>query len=187
MTFVLYWLSDFNRPDSMPYRCRALSDYLDRPIDAAMFDKDVHGKPVLRSGECKFNISHSGDFYFLTIHPDASVGIDYEQVKPSCNISRLVKRVLSKKEQRVYLELPDSKRMQYFFDTWQQKEALGKAQGCGLQLGFSTINICDYAYPKSHDGWSVRAYSLSADVTIYLAAESQFISEKIEIKPLTHL
>lgn len=187
MSFVLYWLSDFKRADSISLRCQALGDYLGRDVFSDEFIAQKHGKPVLKSGECSFNACHSAGYYFLIAHSHADVGIDYEKPTKKRNISRLVQRVLSETEQKVYFDLNDTLQDHYFFDIWQQKEALGKAKGLGVQLGFGAINIVDYKYPNNVDGWSVAACTVTPEVSVYIAAKRKYISEEIEFRRLTNL
>ena len=79
------------------------------------------GKPYLENGPF-FNISHSGDYVILGIHPSRDVGVDVERI----NEQRLdsIKFVLNKEE-----AIDD---METLFRIWSNKESLVKCTSTGI-------------------------------------------------------
>lgn len=82
-----------------------------------------NGKPFLSGGPF-FNISHSGEYVVLAIHPTREVGIDIEQI----NEHRIdaIQYVLSEEEKKI-----DDPKM--LFQIWSNKESLIKCISSGLK------------------------------------------------------
>ena len=80
------------------------------------------GKPYLEGGP-KFNISHSGEYSILAIHPSRELGVDIEQI----NEDKLgaIRYTLSD-EERVETD-PET-----LFKMWSNKESLTKCTSRGL-------------------------------------------------------
>ena len=115
------------------------------------------GKPYLANGPY-FNISHSGEYAVLAVHPTRDVGVDIERIDD--RRIETVKFVLNEVESSI----TDTN---ILFQVWSNKESLVKCMAlrlmdirrvCGLPLdGIRTINDEDY-YTKS---MIYQGYSLS--------------------------
>lgn len=105
------------------------------------FDEKIafstYGKPFLPDHpDVHFNLSHSGN-YVVCAFADMTVGIDIEEIhaiKPS-----LVKYALNKQELSMFEALPESKRLDFFFENWTGKEAFLKHIAKGLSVRPSEI------------------------------------------------
>ncbi|MCR5583854.1 MAG: 4'-phosphopantetheinyl transferase superfamily protein [Lachnospiraceae bacterium] len=97
----------------------------------------TYGKPYLPDHpDVHFNVSHSGN-YVVCAFADKTVGIDIEEIhdiKPS-----LVKYALNKQEFTMYDNLPESERLNFFFENWTGKEAFLKHIAKGLSVRPSEI------------------------------------------------
>ena len=115
-----------------------------------------NGKPYLEDGPF-FNISHSGEYVVLAIHPTKEVGIDIEKIDESRVDA--IRFVLNKDEKKTN----DTTTL---FQIWSNKESLAKCISTGLKdmknisgfplEGNRTINEENY-YSKSmiYDNYSL--------------------------------
>ena len=81
------------------------------------------GKPYLKDGPF-FNVSHSGEYVVLAIHPSLDVGIDIERIASSKVEG--IKFVLSEDEQKI-------SDVNTLFRIWTNKESLTKCISSGLK------------------------------------------------------
>jgi 4'-phosphopantetheinyl transferase len=92
----------------------------------------TYGKPYLPDHpDVHFNVSHSGN-YVVGAFADKTVGIDIEEIheiKPS-----LVKYAFNKREAAIYDSLPESEKLNFFFENWTGKEAFLKHIAKGLSV-----------------------------------------------------
>lgn len=115
-----------------------------------------NGKPYLEDGPF-FNISHSGEYVVLAIHPTKEVGIDIEKI--DSNRVDAIRFVLNEEEKKTN----DTTTL---FQIWSNKESLAKCISTGLKdmkningfplEGNRTINEENY-YSKSmiYDNYSL--------------------------------
>ena len=115
-----------------------------------------NGKPYLENGPF-FNISHSGEYVVLVIHPTKEVGIDIEKIDE--NRVSTIRFVLNEDEKK-------TNDITNLFQIWSNKESLAKCTSTGLKdirdinglplEGKRTINGEDY-YSKAmvYDGCSL--------------------------------
>lgn len=94
------------------------------------FETDNYGKPYLKNcDKIKFNLSHSGDVAVCAVSTKA-VGVDIEK---SNRISeQIADRYFSAEEKK-----------QPFAYIWTRKEALAKASGIGITIGFDKFAVID--------------------------------------------
>lgn len=96
---------------------------------------NAHGRPELapkHSPKLHFSLSHSGDFLVIVICETCPIGVDVEVVRPVGNAAAIAKRVFSLGEQAHFIQLPETERERFFFQTWTKKEAVLKARGLSL-------------------------------------------------------
>ncbi len=90
------------------------------------------GRPHLENYPI-FNISHSNQIVICAISKDGKIGIDVEELK-KINFQGLSKRYFHYNEQQLIKNKKD------FFKIWTRKEAILKAQGCGLRVELKQLD-----------------------------------------------
>lgn len=118
-----------------------LSEYLDNAANELSFTAGPHGKPELKDQACQFNISHSGDYVLIGLSETHPIGVDVEQNKPISDYLKLAQRFFHPEEYKSISALPNDLGLQAFYRCWNRKEAVAKATGQGLQMGFHTFQV----------------------------------------------
>ncbi len=100
-------------------------------------EKDIsvgrYGKPYAENAPC-FNLSHGGDYAVLAVG-ECTVGVDIEpDNRENCRVAR---RVMTPEELRWMEELPSRR----FPLLWTMKEAMSKAVGRGIGIGFEKYSV----------------------------------------------
>ena len=94
-----------------------------------VFTQNEHGKPAIKCADIYFNLAHSSNVSVCAI-ADRPVGVDVES---KYRVSDAVKkRCFTQNEY-------DSA----FYHIWTRKEAVSKAEGSGISLGFDTFSVLD--------------------------------------------
>ena len=96
-----------------------LKKYL--PNEEMLFTES--GKPYLKKGP-HFNVSHSGEYVVLAIHPSLDVGIDIERI--ASHKIEGIQFVLNEEEKSI-------KDVDTLFRIWSNKESLTKCLASGLK------------------------------------------------------
>ena len=114
--------------------------------------KTSSGKPFIEGGP-QFNISHSGEYVVLAIHPSRPVGVDIERIDDKKLDA--IKYVLNDEEKGIN-EVHD------LFRIWSNKESLIKCTSIGLKdirkvKGLPLERVREGYYTKSmiYDGYSL--------------------------------
>lgn len=107
------------------------------------FEVNEFGKPALRNGsdapKLRFNLSHSGNVGLLAVTGVAEIGADVECVRP---IEQEVAHAHFSRRELADLErLQGAAWLTGFFNCWTRKEALLKAEGCGLNLPLDGFDV----------------------------------------------
>lgn len=112
-----------------------------------------------------FNITHSGNCVACAVAQGVKVGIDVEQVR-EIRLSDF-EQVLSYKEMRLVEQ--SSAKNQAFYQIWTQKEAIVKADGCGLVVDLNEIDTT--VPPVNLNGrlWHVKQVEVSANYVMSIA------------------
>ena len=97
-----------------------------------------YGKPFLKSGECFFSLSHSGEVVFCALS-DKEIGADVQ--KRSAENPPLIKRYYSEDEQAYVAQAAD--RDEAFTEIWTMKESCCKLDGRGLALPLDSFSVFD--------------------------------------------
>jgi 4'-phosphopantetheinyl transferase len=110
---------------------------------AIAFETNEFGKPALKNGRSaetlRFNLSHSGDVGLLAATRVAEIGADVEYVRP---IEQEVAHAHFSRRELAELEtLQGTEWLTGFFNCWTRKEALLKAEGCGLNLSLDGFDV----------------------------------------------
>ena len=106
--------------------------------DSLRFGYGPQGKPALPDGP-SFNLSHSGGFACLAIHPTAKLGVDIEAFRTV--EAGVAERFFSTTENEALAALPISDKEAGFFRCWTRKEALIKAIGGGLSIPLNAFDV----------------------------------------------
>ncbi|MGC1364043.1 MAG: 4'-phosphopantetheinyl transferase superfamily protein [Silvibacterium sp.] len=101
------------------------------------------GKPALKNpAGCellRFNLSHSQDIGLLAVTRVAAIGADVERIRP---IEREVAEAhFSKRELEDLASLDAERWLDGFFNCWTRKEAVLKAEGCGLNTPLDAFDV----------------------------------------------
>lgn len=100
-----------------------------------------NGKPAFENSHWKFNLSHSGDFTALVLHPTQEVGIDLETWKPKSRLKPIVERYFFPEEVSLLGTIEnDSEWESVALKMFTTKEALIKLKGGTLFRGLSEFN-----------------------------------------------
>lgn len=116
-----------------------------------------YNKPYLENENIYFNISHSKDLIAIVIS-DKECGIDIEYIDYEKDLSKIIKKVLSKKERFIYKFKINKHK--YFYKLWTIKEAYYKALGTGIKYNqlhenVSYNNIKSYIYKDNNKKYYV--------------------------------
>ena len=113
-----------------------LGRYLDVEPGRLRFGYGAHGKPYLTQefNHCglRFNLAHSNELAVYAFACEREIGIDVEYIHPLPDAEQIAVRFFSKREVAVFLALPESQKLEAFFNCWTRKEAYIKAIGDGL-------------------------------------------------------
>jgi 4'-phosphopantetheinyl transferase len=128
------------------YRCalrKILSYYHDLHPKQLIFRYSSHGKPYVPNNplSIQFNFSHSSGIAVLGITKYHPIGIDIELIKPLEDIKLISNQFLSELEHVSFLILPESERLESFYDIWTKKEAFIKAIGKGLSYQLNKFSV----------------------------------------------
>ena len=100
------------------------------------FEYGAHGKPALApslSKALEFNLSDSGGVAVLAVGTGHPVGVDIERLRPIPEAEALAARAFAAEEVEALKRAGASRQAYVFLRMWTHREAIAKAQGCGLQ------------------------------------------------------
>lgn len=118
--------------------------------------KGGHGKPQLKDQPHIFhNISHTQGLAACALG-DVPVGIDVELIRPFSE--KIIRKVMSDKEQEKFWKLKGEERTDYFFKIWTLKESYVKAAGWGI-----TIPLTDFSFDVETGGITCSVPGVQVD------------------------
>ncbi len=122
-----------------------LARYVGAGPSAVRLSHGPYGKPALdtATADLEFSLAHSGDAALLAVARGNPVGVDIEWVRHDIDAAALATRVCTPRERAVLGALPPHRRRDAFFTCWVHKEAIAKADGRGLSLSPSEIDVAD--------------------------------------------
>jgi 4'-phosphopantetheinyl transferase len=113
-----------------------LGRYLGVEPGRLCFHYGTHGKPYLSPRSVhlplQFNLSHSHELVLYALTLDRQIGVDVEYVRPIQDMEQIAARFFSPPEYAALCSLPESQKLEAFFNCWTRKEAYIKAIGDGL-------------------------------------------------------
>lgn len=121
-----------------------LGSYIDTTRDHVTFSLAAKGKPKLHDQHqtpLYFNLSHCADVALLAVTKVAEIGVDVENIKHIPDIDIVAKNFFSRQEQASLLRLDGVSKLARFYEIWTQKEAVIKANGAGLSIPLSEVDI----------------------------------------------
>jgi len=113
-----------------------------RPSDI-VFRYTQHKKPYITDSKknLHFNISHSESIAVCAVTLNYHIGVDVELLKPLDDIFCLAKNILSNAEYDYFIEIPQERRLTFFYKAWTRKESFLKAVGTGLLYPIQEIEL----------------------------------------------
>lgn len=117
--------------------CRGLlrlvvSQYVRQDPKQIQFSYNSYGKPyVLSHPAFMFNVTHSGNWFYIIVSQNDEVGIDCELINNK-NIDNLARQILNRKDYAQFKDLSQQVKPTRLIQAWTQKEAFIKAIGKGL-------------------------------------------------------
>jgi 4'-phosphopantetheinyl transferase len=122
-----------------------LGRYLQISPSKLDFAYSPQGKPALdlKSGGAglHFNLAHTEDLALFVVTRVGPVGVDVESIRPVKEMSDLVARFFSQRENELFQKLPTSTKPRAFFNLWIRKEALLKAAGEGIMCSLNLVEV----------------------------------------------
>jgi phosphopantetheinyl transferase len=128
--------------DSKTTTSDALKQHLSLLVgnDSGAFIRGPDGKPAFADSSYQFNLSHSGEFTAVALHPKRELGIDIESWKTKTRMSPIAHRYYSEAEKQSLLNLSNDDWETQALSIWTIKEAMIKLKGGTLFQGISKIN-----------------------------------------------
>lgn len=112
-----------------------LGDCLDRDPASLEFVYGPMSKPLLASefaGSMHFNLSHSDGVAVYALSADYELGVDVERIRPVPEAESILRTHFPAGTVERWQRLPLEQRMESFYQSWVQLEAIAKREGCGL-------------------------------------------------------
>ncbi len=162
-----------------------LARYLNTTATCVHLGQGTSGKPfLLDHRHLRFNISHTWSTMLVAVGREREIGVDIERLDADVAIGDLDETTLSMPEQRVLDRLDGESRRAAFLAFWTRKEALVKADGRGLSLRLSDIDVSAPAglvkrWDETTGGWTrstrwrLRTPALDAAHVAAVAAEGR--------------
>lgn len=169
-----------------------LGSYLGCPGREVELVRGRRGKPALgdRHAQCllQFNLSHSSNWLAIAIGKQHPVGVDLENERPMARAVDLARRYFPQAEAESLVGLDEPFLSRRFLQHWTAREALVKAQGCGLAGTMQQI-LLDGSPPAIRQlpdnwpepsGWSLTMPRLPQGLVGHLAVRSpRFVTHTI--------
>ncbi|MEO5346944.1 MAG: 4'-phosphopantetheinyl transferase superfamily protein [Magnetococcus sp. YQC-9] len=124
------------------------------------------GKPAVAQ-DIFFNLSHTDGLVVCAVTRSGEIGIDCEKVRP-IDLNDFV-RLFSSESWQAIETAPD--RLRAFFDAWTQREAVLKADGCGLSLPMERLRMAgNQAFlADAAESWSMLPVEVPIGYVCHLA------------------
>jgi len=118
-----------------------LADRLGTTPEKVALESASGGKPRLRTGRARFNLSHAGPVGLVAVSAEREVGIDVEEIREIANLDDLAEACFSPAESAALAAVPAPDRLRAFFTGWTRKEAFLKATGEGLSRPLASFDV----------------------------------------------
>ncbi len=127
----------------------------------------ANSRPFIR-GACDFNISHSGALVVIAVGGAGRIGIDIES-EGDIDLS-IYQRLFSTEEWNQIVGA-GSGMARRFYESWTQKEAVLKADGCGLIHPMNEVRLCHRSAWFNQAWWNLSKLDIAAGYACHLAME----------------
>jgi 4'-phosphopantetheinyl transferase len=142
--------------------------------------RDLHlahgeqGKPFLAGSDLRFNLSHTRDLALFAFAREIDLGVDVEDIHASDDLEAVAEQNFALAERDALLALPQSERTSAFYRCWTRKEALLKADGCGLFRALDTFTVSLLAGEPAKiiagpHGWDLRHVDVASHAVAAIA------------------
>ncbi len=121
-----------------------LTSFFQTKDKVVSYNYNKYGKPYFSDSyynDFSFNISHSKEYLFMGIIQNCKLGVDIEKINYRLQNSFVIEDVLTRQEKEIYSCYGEEEKIKAFYKAWVQKEAVSKALGCGLSLGFNDFSV----------------------------------------------
>jgi 4'-phosphopantetheinyl transferase len=119
-----------------------LGQYLAQEPERLRLGYGAEGKPHLQDQrDLHFNLSHAGNLLLVAVSQNRPVGVDIERVPSEATVAEVSPRVCSPSERAALWPLLSQARCEAFAEIWARKEAYIKAEGRGLGLELTRIDV----------------------------------------------
>ncbi len=113
-----------------------LSDYLEMPPAAIVFNRSSRGKPAVtcpgKTASVEFNLSHTRGLVVCAVTTGCEIGVDAEPLDRRSSCLELAARFFAPTEFAALQAIRIEEQQQMFLRFWTLKEAFIKAEGLGL-------------------------------------------------------
>lgn len=168
-----------------------LASYVRCPANELAFIPGENGKPelVTESPKLRFNLSHSGHCFLLSVVAECDIGIDIEHIQANRDYVALARRFFTEEESSL-IDLSDNDSL--FYRMWVLKEAAVKARGMKLLAGLDRfecllsdngdLKIRDKLEHADESDWSIRQWQANEKfvaAVMVRSAEAEFIDKTL--------
>ncbi len=147
------------------WMCERLSAALGFKMSFEDVRHNEHGKPFLKNHPIHFNLSHSHEYAILAI-AESPIGVDIEKIRDTLDVSKMAGRFFCENEKNII-----GNDREKFFEYWVRKEALMKAVGDGIRMGFDAVDVSEDVVSYEGESWKIK--NLHLDFSGYKAALCQ--------------
>lgn len=147
-------------------------------LDDLVYTK--YHKPYLIDGP-SFNISHSGEYVVCAFSNDSNIGIDIEELKPIDTSD--FKSVFTDREWNNILQAENS--LHQFYDYWTKKESAIKANGKGLHVPLTEMDVTGASVQLENETWHLKKIEIQEDYRCYVATPKEKAEAVVEEVPLS--
>jgi 4'-phosphopantetheinyl transferase len=107
------------------------------------YEYSFNGKPLIKENDknIQFNISHSKEYLLVAAAQAIDIGVDIEKINYSLDYSLIAKDIFSPEEMKIFNSYSKKQQLYSFYKAWVQKEAVSKALGLGLSIGFNSFSV----------------------------------------------
>jgi 4'-phosphopantetheinyl transferase len=111
------------------------------PAEAPLTES-LYGKPQLLVSGPSFNVSHSHGTILIAISQTGALGVDVEHVDLEKDVTELIPSVCTAQEAEWLKSAQTSEaRQRLFYRCWSRKEAVIKAEGRGLSIPVTNLEV----------------------------------------------
>lgn len=120
-----------------------LSRYTGRGASELVFEVNQRQKPRLARKQddldLHFSLSHSNRCCLVAVRVGSPIGVDVERLRPLPDAARIARRWLTQAENDALARLSSAALQRAFFALWTHREAVIKALGADLEIGFREL------------------------------------------------